>query len=115
MAIKQASMNPAKIPKPPKEGIGLRCIFLSSGISNNFFCSAMVMIAGIARKVIANEIAIENNTSNISQILSLGISIHATNRAGWAHSVTKALANYSVFSDFQLLRPLVYDGWGRKT
>jgi hypothetical protein len=49
--------------------MGLWCTFLSSGMSNNFFCSATVIITGIAKKVIANEIAIENNTSNISLIL----------------------------------------------
>jgi hypothetical protein len=38
-------------------------------MSNNFFCSATVIITGIAKKVIAKEMAIENNTSNIRLIL----------------------------------------------
>lgn len=33
--------------------------------------------------------------------------IRATNRAGWAHK-HKASANYSVFSDFQLLITLTF-------
>jgi hypothetical protein len=38
-------------------------------MSNNFFISATLMIAGIAKNVIAKEMAIESKTSNISLIL----------------------------------------------
>ena len=82
-------MKPAKIPNPAKEGMGVWCTFLSSGISNNFFLSATVIITGIAKKVIVKEMATDSNTSNtfnISQVLYVCNKLRATNLAGWVPS-----------------------------
>jgi hypothetical protein len=54
------------------------------------------MITGIARNVIAKEIAMESNTSNISLILVVEIYVRAANPAGWL-SFKKPCANYSLF------------------
>jgi hypothetical protein len=63
--------------------------FLSSGISNNFFLSATVIITGIAKKVIVKEMATDSKTSNtfnISQVLYVCNKLRATNLAGWVPS-----------------------------
>jgi hypothetical protein len=65
MLNKQAKIKPAKMPKPPKEGIGIECTFLSSGTSYNFFRSATVITTGIARKVTVKDIVIQSITSNM--------------------------------------------------
>jgi hypothetical protein len=50
-------MNPAKIPIPPNEGIGLLCNFRSSsGTSKRCLASATRIIIGIAEYVIKKAI-----------------------------------------------------------
>ena len=61
-------INPANIPIPPREGIGAWWIFLSSGISNNFFCSATFMIAGIAKNVTPKAMIKDIATSSINSV-----------------------------------------------
>jgi hypothetical protein len=58
-------MKPAKIPNPPRDGIGVLWIFLASGTSYNFLPSATNIITGIARKVMVKAIATESKMSNI--------------------------------------------------
>jgi hypothetical protein len=69
MVSREVITKPAKIPRPPSEGTGLMCIFLSSGISYNIFLSATVIITGIARNVITKDSVTDNIISSIRVVL----------------------------------------------
>jgi hypothetical protein len=62
---RQLNIKPAKMPRPPSEGIGALWIFLASGTSYSFLPSATKIITGIARKVMVKAIATDSNISNI--------------------------------------------------
>ena len=54
MASSETRKKPPKIPTPPNEAMGLVCSLRASGTSYNFFCSAIIIIAGIVKNVMMN-------------------------------------------------------------
>jgi uncharacterized protein YfiM (DUF2279 family) len=48
--------------------MGVKCIFLSSGTSNNFFASAILMTTGMAVKATRKDIREARRTKPIDQI-----------------------------------------------
>ena len=70
--VETDNMSAAKIPMPPKDGMGVKCIFLSSGRSNSFFSSAIFMTTGIATKATMKETREAKSTKPILRVLSYG-------------------------------------------
>jgi hypothetical protein len=70
--VETDNMSAAKIPMPPKDGMGVKCIFRSSGRSNNFFASAILMTTGIDVNATIKETREAKRTKPIFGILGYG-------------------------------------------